>query len=321
MKYLKGIYRKCRDLWWFLFQRKSDKQWFEEHVKSQKSIALPVYYIITRESKVGLFSYVQTTLGQIVYALKNNMIPIVDMKNFPNAYLEDSEVGVKNAWELFFRQICDKNIDDVYQNEKYILSDDSNIDLRNTPCLNGYYQKRAYWFWSEMYRQYVRLSETASDYCEEEYRVILAGKEEKTLGVIVRGTDYKYAKGHAMQPPLDEILNKVRRLLKKKKYQYIYLATDEKRTEEIFNATFPGKILTNRRTYFDEFDFSKQLLSDVVLNRENDRYLRGLEYLSSVYLLSKCGGLWAGVCGGTYAAFYMNHGEYKYKYLWYHGDM
>lgn len=321
MKYLKIIYRKIRDLWWFLVQRRSDNKWFEEHVNGNKNTAHPVYYIIKREAKVGLFSYVQTTLGQIVYALQNNMLPIVDMKNYPNTYLKDCEVGVKNAWELFFQQICDKELDDIYQNEKYIMSEDSNIDLRYTPCLNGYYQKRAYWFWSEMYRKYIRFNEVTIDYCEAEYNAILKGREEKTLGVLVRGTDYRYAKGHAIQPPLDEVLSEVNKIVKEKKYQYIYLATDEKRTEDKFNEMFPGQILINKRTYFDEFDFSKQQLSDIVLDRDNDQYLRGLEYLSSIFLLSKCGGLWAGVCGGTYAAFYMNHGGYKFIHFWYHGDM
>lgn len=33
-------------------------------------------------------------------------------------------------------------------------------------------------------------------------------------------------------------------------------------------------------------------------------------------ILSKCGGLVAGQCGGSFAAFYMNGGKYRYAYFW-----
>lgn len=317
MIWLKKIYRIFRDIYWMIFQRRADKKWFREHVEKVNTEENPTYYVIRRINKVGLFSYVQTTLGQIVYALEHNMIPIVDMKNYPNTYLEEDEIGVKNAWELFFKQICDKDLDEVLANGKYILSEDTNIDLRFTPRLNGVYQKRAYWFWSEMYRKYVVFSEPVEEYCEKEYDSILKNRAEKTLGVLVRGTDYKYAKGHAIQPTVETVIDKVKDVLEKdKSFQYIYLATDEFKTEQEFQKAFPGKIIINKRTYFDGYDFSKTLIGDIVLERENDKYLRGLEYLSSLNLLSKCGGLCSGLSGGTFAAFYMNHGKYRYKYFW-----
>ncbi len=320
MIFLKKLFRFFRNIWWYLFQRNADKKWYIEHVEKE-IVQNPTYYVIRRIEKVGLFSYVQTTLGQIAYALQNNMVPVVDMKNYPNTYLEDAEVGIKNAWELFFNPICSKSLDDILENEKYVLSEDSNIDLRYTPRLNGIYQKRAYWFWSEMYRKYVVFNKEVQQYCDKEYNDILKDNVDKTLGVLVRGTDYKFAKGHAIQPSLDEVLDKVEEILKKdKSFQFIYLATEEKSTEERFKSAFPGRILTNKRMYFDGFDFSKTLIGDIVMDRENDKYLRGLEYLSSLNLLSKCAGLCAGLCGGTYAAFYMNHGEYRYQFFWDLGD-
>lgn len=317
MKQLKKIYRYCRDLYWILFQKKKDEKWFTEHVEKEYSSEKVVYYVIRRIDNAGLFSYVQTTLGQIVYALENHMIPIVDMKNYPNTYLEEHEIGFKNAWELFFEQVCDKNLDDVLKNEKYILSEDKNIDLRYTPRLNGVYQKRAYWFWCKMYQKYVVFNEEVQSYCDDEYEMILSGKSERTLGVLVRGTDYLYAKGHAIQPSLQEVIKKVDEVLQSNhNFEYIYLATDEKKTEIEFKKVFKDKVLVNKRTYFDGYDFSTMLIGEIKMDRENDKFLRGLEYLSSLNLLSKCDGLCSGLSGGTFAAFYMNQGKYRYKYFW-----
>ena len=62
-------------------------------------------YIVRRAAhNVGLFSYFITTLGGIAYADKNNMTPVVDLKNLLNTYLETDEVGKINMWEYYFMQ-------------------------------------------------------------------------------------------------------------------------------------------------------------------------------------------------------------------------
>lgn len=325
MEFLKSVYRVGRNCYWLLFQRKKDSKWVRIHFESDaKDVCKKKnkYYIIRREDKAGVFSYIQTTIGQIVYAWEHDMIPIVDMKNVSNAYLEDEEVGKYNAWEFYFKQICDQNLDTVYAFGNYEISKDNNIDLRRTPGMNGLYQKRAYWFFSKMYEKFVVFNEETQIYCETERKQVLQGKEQETLGVLVRGTDYKYAAGHAKQPEIDEVIQTVRKIIKKhSQFKYIYLATDEQKTEDRFQQEFPNMVLVNKRTYFDQFDFSGQLLADVKLDRPRDKYYRGLEYLSSVYILSKCGGLCAGLCGGTFGAYYMNQGKYRIFKYWSLGNL
>lgn len=46
-------------------------------------------------------------------------------------------------------------------------------------------------------------------------------------------------------------------------------------------------------------------------DRANDKLLTAKEYISSVFLLSKCNELIAGNCGGSRAAIYLNNGKYK----------
>jgi hypothetical protein len=98
---------------------------------------------------------------------------------------------------------------------------------------------------------------------------------------------------------------------------YIYLATEEKRIENQFTAAFPNKIITNKRTYYDEMFYKKQMteIYQVFDNRNNAIYEDGLSYLSSMYLLSRCNALIAGNCGGATSALYLNDGKYEYWHL------
>ena len=120
---------------------------------------------------------------------------------------------------------------------------------------------------------------------------------------------------------MSEVLEDVRRIMEKRKYDAIYLATEELAIQEQFKKAFPEKIIINKRKYFDSYyDIKKvnkdALISAVHFERENDNYYKGLEYFSSIVLLSKCTALIAGNCGGSRAALYMNDNAYEYVYLY-----
>lgn len=157
-------------------------------------------------------------------------------------------------------------------------------------------------------------------YFDDEYDDLIKGK--KVLGVLSRGTDYLVTKpkNHPIQPSTEELITKAQEVAEKGDYDYIYLATEESAVEEKFNAAFPGRIIVNKRHYFDKYyklsaDRKRVLIADVNTGRENDEYWKSLEYLSSVNLLSKCDGLVAGCCGGSRAALYVNNGAYQTWYL------
>ena len=94
----------------------------------------------------------------------------------------------------------------------------------------------------------------------------------------------------------------------------IYLATEDGKIDKAFRERFPGKIRINQRRYYDElFDENGlQLIKDVHFDREDDDYWKGMEYLSSLVILSRCESLIAGNCGGSQMAVFMNGGKYRY---------
>ena len=62
------------------------------------------YVVNSTSTKLGLYAYVLTFSGRINEALKKGYIPVIDLQNRKNTYLEDSEVGKVNAWEFYFEQ-------------------------------------------------------------------------------------------------------------------------------------------------------------------------------------------------------------------------
>lgn len=67
---------------------------------------------------------------------------------------------------------------------------------------------------------------------------------------------------------------------------HIYIASEEKKVVDLFKESFPGMILENNRTYYDEVYEEQNLdfITQVSINRENDNYWKGIQYMSSLVL-------------------------------------
>ena len=124
--------------------------------------------------------------------------------------------------------------------------------------------------------------------------------------------------GHPIQPEIGEVIEKVREYMAAYGYEYIYLSCEEYAAVERFEAVFPGKVIINNRTFFDNIDFkaSKTGIWAYGTDRENDAYLKGLEYLSSMNLLSKCDALIGGINTGSQMAYIMNDDRYEHVYFY-----
>lgn len=215
-----------------------------------------------------------------------------------------------NIWEMFFEQpIVSKDV---------VITQKDNKKIRISPQWNDVYDHNAIEMWGKVVEKYVRFNKKTKEYIDKEYNEILLNK--RVLGVILRGTDYEMTKpqGHPIQPDIVEVIEKIKEFKKKYSFEYIYLATEDGRIKVKMQEAFPNMILTNKRMYYDEIFIKNEcnLIKDVHFNRENDDYFKGLEYLSSIYLVSKCDFLIAGNCGGTQLAVFMNNNQYKDSHIY-----
>lgn len=295
-------------------------------------------YLLLRykNSASGLMTMMLNVLGWVRFAESKNYKLIVDIKNDFSCYEGKADTG----WNDFFLQPMvesnfeEREIDQMIADGRCLICPNGNTRF-NLRYDNNFYQKLSFVIkpqimfpmprdyknnvkihreYLKLYKKYIHFTPQVQRYLTEEHENILKNKG-KILGIIARGTDYVQLKPslHPIQPSIEDLILEAKKLKNSNFWEYIYLATEEKAIVERFEEEFPEQILTNKRMYYDG-DYSNKYLCEVKKERENDEYLRNLEYLSSMNLLANCHMLIGGMCGGSLAVLIMR-GDKPYEYL------
>lgn len=244
------------------------------------------FYIIRTYPGAGLLSNYIWVLNQIYYAKSKDWISVIDFMNYPNYYREKREInGSKNSWEYYFRQPYGYNLKEIYNSSNVYLSsntwgefpedlgiknnfellDDSTL-LENLNIINNK----------------IRFNNPTNNYIDKKINKLFADKTN-ILGVSLRGTDYANATlspDHPTPPTVDLCIDKVNELYESGKYKYIYLATEQQEYLERFKDEYRNNLLYFDRKRFVEDENSDKKVIKRRFERDNDRYLTGLDYLT-----------------------------------------
>lgn len=251
------------------------------------------------------FCYLHNMLALMIYGFYHGRYPDICVNHGREHVIQ---------WEWYFKPLVSPK---AKQSVKTVIcKKKTNAYL---PTFKDIYSKKELHIWCRWYKKYIHLNQKTRAYIEDEYQHLFAGRK-KVLGVICRGTDYLALKppGHPVQPSTEMVIKACRKYIKRDGYDAIYLATEERKIRDAFEKAFPGKILENKRVYYDDIydkDDSISYIKDVHFERENDHYLSGLEYLSSIILLSRCAALVGGNCGGTLGALFFNDEKYEFVHV------
>lgn len=314
-KRLSYIWRNTFLKWYRSMKNKRIERYWHEHKKCLGKENLDkTFYIIRRRDKYpGIFSYVITTLAHIDKEIKMGRIPIIDMQNNFNIYLNPEQVGKENAWEFYFEQPYNIGLDDIKKSRNVIIGSGDIPQLfpyLDVKFLQGKTGEIEYW--RKLSHKYIRLNRTTEERLKK-IRKELFGEKERILGVLGRGTDYtaKRPANHPVQPNPEELLEKAKDIFEKEKCTKIFLATEDKNIYNLFKSAV-GDILI---TYHGEFlDYKGGLIGKEGYINNKDRKESGFNYLAEIYLLSKCQCLCAGRTSGTVGALLFTEG-YDYMYL------
>ncbi len=325
MVYKLKFFLKNKIPWLYTFAlhlyQKINKQRFSEKNKKlgTKNKGKKIYIIRIRRETLGLMGYYMAVLGHLNIAESKGAIPVIDMKNYKNTYLEEEKIGKENAWEYyFFQPTTEVSLDDAYNSYYAILS---NLE---TP-----FEANPRWFYERvicenklnkyfnLIKEYIKYQPEVEEILIKNYNELLKpilDKKNKILGIVCRGTDIINFQGHSIQPSLEQSLKYVKILMDKYKCNYLFIASDSNKAIEYFRENLGDKtVIVNESVRYDEFNNKKvNVLSEMKFDRENDKYLRGIEYLTTMYLLSKCNVLFGSLVGSTIGAICMNNGEYEH---------
>lgn len=232
-------------------------------------------------------------IAHIIYELAQGNIPYVD-----------------DTWHVW-QQMFEQPVFELEEGEQLSDLNPSDVDFTLHTASSIAQCRIVRKVWYKLINDFSRLNKNEKEYIDNEIRDIL-GQGKKVLGVVCRGTDYKDVKWKA-QPDIPIVIAEVKQWMQKYGYDKVYLATEDKTIYEQFEEALPGKILTNKRTYYDEAikNQGKTWIGEVSFERDNDNYLKGIEYLSSIYILANCDALLAGHCGASGMALLLNGEKYE----------
>lgn len=291
-------------------------KWREQKVSYGNDNPDKTFYVIRRaRCQCGLFSYVTTNLGRIKYAIDKGYIPVIDMQNEYNTYLEDEKLGKENSWEYFFEQPCGYSLSDIKTSKNVILGNGLVDESFEYPDQLVPWNETEYNKWHDISGNYLRIkAELINQFKDEIATNTIDFDNKRYIGVLARGTDYVTLKlhNHPIQPLAEELAAKIDELLNTGAYDGVYLATED---QDIYCEL--KKRFGNRLCALDVKRYTKNEISninDVSSERENDRYLKGFEYLKSMWILTQCEAFVAGNVSGTIGVLLLNS-NFEYKYV------
>ena len=293
-----------------LSQKKHDQNLIGKKVSFGEENPDKTFFIIKLNNpNLGLIALHNSILGYLRIADINGYIPIVDLKNYKNLYLENEDIGIKNAWEYYFEQPSDYTLNDVLRSKNVIYSSGISPREASPYVLNfllHYTNKANYYF--EIINKRIRIRDEIQQEIDNNFKNLIADK--RVIGVLSRGSGLLNVSGHAIQPDIQTLIDKTKEMLIKWNCEYVYLSSEEDFVVEIFQKHFGNNLLKNNRVRLSAIDKKNSVSFD-----ENDKYLKGIEYLTDIVILSKCNCLIGSIVGGSIGAIEMNQGRYEHKYL------
>lgn len=301
------------DKLYYLFSLITNFDGREHCIKNKQSQNKKKIYIIRpRKNNIeGLMSIFIYIIQRIDYAIRFDMVPIIDMKNYYSQYYD----GVTNAWEWFFQQPTDYKLSDVYKDNKIILSgytwkNKINKKIGSSECMkNGDISRYCY----EKLIKKIKFSDEVINLIKKEEKRICP---ERCIGVYIRGTDYVALKpvGEPVQPKPDDVIKRVKEFCALHQCNHIFLVTEDMSIYKKFKSVFGEKIwLCSFDKFIDNYHGDTFLGQSGVLEENIKEW--GINYLVKIIILSKCRYFVGSITRGSIAAFCFNGDKFVDKYV------
>ncbi len=258
----------------------------------------------------------------IAEAIRLGYTPIIDMQHHDNQYFKDGRKFKDNVWEYYFKQPCGLGLNDIYtlkDNDKIrVFTQDYFIRGEYVPIKVPRKKDEADNFpHKAIIGKYFDLSDEAKSFVDKNIIRVFGkiGKDEKMLGILCRGTDYVYKRpyGHCIPATPEQLIKEAKELKEKFGYTKIYVATEDLDVYDKFKKEFSDLMLPNTQYMYRRYkNADTKFLAEVKIGRENHNYRLGMEYLASMFMLSKCRFFIANCrCGGldfvsTFSNFYQS---------------
>ncbi len=292
-----------------------------------------VFLVIWNESGsvVGPFSFILFKLGVLKYADDHHMIPVMDMLNHYVPMMQPEEKkGIENAWDYYFEQpVAEYSLEDVYSSSRVYLYKKGAFDIpRYDTGLNLLNSPKDLAKWGYIFNKYIRPNSYLCERIESEYSRF---EGKKVLGVAYRAfmdwglrTADKSVNHHSKVPGLSELIEIIQNKLDSWKCERVFFVTEDRYCHDKISQIFGDKCITVKRPLYNYFSEGTPILDSDYINKELNGYSviqRNIDYMTEIFLLSKCDSFYATVEGGSICASIINGGRFTNAQYYDEGDI
>lgn len=274
-----------------------------------KNPEVTFYVIPIRGEIIGIMGIYLYALRHVIRARKKGYVPIVDMKNYPNRYASLCRGGaVTDPWLLFFAPLSPYSLEEVYQSKNVVLAGWTFSDL-----LHPEVEYNSVNSMDQMIRHhtgegvFVGISAFLRETAQKELEPYLT---KKTLGVLVRGTDYVSIRpmGHFAQPSVEELTEQIEAFVKKYDLDNVFLVTEDIRIEEEIRKRVSVRVSAISQPEYASYDYQKGGYLFEYIQQE-DLYASTMKYAVKCVGLSQCDYLVSAVASGSMFSTLLRLGE------------
>ena len=206
------------------------------------------FYVIRRSPGAGFFSNLNFVIHNLYICEKLKMIPVIDMENYHTIYnCKISINNTRNAWNYFFEKVSNYSLQEVYNSKNVIMCDNKTSKKgfsestyeSNFKYFNGfqYLDSRH----QKVFKKYIKIKKEFLD--KSQKFIYKHFKNKKILGVCFRGSDQKKSGYQPYTPTKKQMLFATNFLIKKYKFDKIYLCTEDIDYLNFYKKNFGDKLI------------------------------------------------------------------------------
>lgn len=314
---LKAVFKQLR---WYIhrpdFRRMiisgyNSPNYLEVNNRGDEYQGVIVYEIHEYGYYVGFFAEFLYLLKWLYFADNRGFIPYVSWGKECMYYEDNGVRGEQNAFLYYFAPVSDIVQD---SNAAHVIcADYPHVHaVQDELDTHGYDVSPEYMdALSEMVRKYIRYNNAIKLYLEECYASLIG--EKKALAVHFRGTDFRRQyNNHPVFVTIEQEIEVIHKILEKKDYELIFVATDEQEAINKFAEEFGEMVVCFDDTY--RASDGDESVAYSTNDRDNHHYRLGLEVLRDQYMLTRCDGLVCGLSNLTLSARMMRNAWYEKGY-------
>lgn len=292
------------------------------------------FFVVRRDSRAtGLLACYLCALGHMIDidedVLEGKLIPVMDMYSEHYSMAHNTEDGVKNknAWEYYFKQLSEYSMSDVLSSKYVTLSYGYEVNNALLFFHNNEFSKETVNKYLDIHNRYFHLRDDLKQNFESyansmfENKRVLGTNIRESYIVLANGRDNheesyngEFISGHPRQPEIEELCNILEKKMQEWNCDYVFAECQTSYIENKLRERFGDFFLcsNHKRLIVDNLSLNSYKEASKKQKEGYSVVQNNVDYLKSIYLLSKCTSIFAGKCSGTVVAAFWNNNKYEH---------